>query len=83
MCWQKGTIFIPNPATAFLFNDNATKQTLLQITFHSIDGKLLRTQTHPGTNRLSTEGLADGIYYLHIRFTNHTTLVRKIIIQKH
>ena len=76
------TVF-PNPATDYINIDVPTSQNPLHIALYSIDGKLLRTQTHPGTNRLSTYGLADGIYYLHIRFANHATLVKKIIIQKH
>jgi len=79
---EKITLY-PNPTVDYLYIDNATTQRLSTIMLYSTDGKLLRTQTYPNTNRLSTDGLADGIYYLHIRFTNHTTLVKKIIIQKH
>ncbi len=73
----------PNPAADYLYIDNPTTQRHSRITLYSLDGKLLLTQTYPDINRLSTEGLADGMYFLHIRLANHTTLVKKILIQKH
>ena len=72
----------PNPATDYIYIDHPPKQTIRKLSLYSLDSKLLRSQTNPNTDRLSTEGLADGIYYLHIRFADHTTLVKKIIIQK-
>lgn len=72
----------PNPAADYIHIYSSTLHKLSQISLYAPDGKLLRSQLHPDIDRLSTEGLADGFYYLHIRFADHTTLVRKVIIQK-
>lgn len=75
------TLF-PNPATNYINIKVLTSKPPLRIVLYSTEGKLLRSQAPPNTNRLSTEGLADGIYYLHVRLADHTTRTKKITIQK-
>lgn len=80
--YQENLKIFPTPATDYIYFDNQTGQKLLQITIYSTDGKLILTQSHPHTNRLSTEGLADGIYYLRIGLADHMNLTKKVLIQK-
>jgi uncharacterized delta-60 repeat protein len=72
----------PNPATSYINIGPSPKGAIQHIFLYSLDGKLLLTQTHPYTDRLSTEGLANGIYYLKLSLSNHQQVTKKIIIQK-
>lgn len=72
----------PNPASEYLYIHNPTAYELSQVMLYSSIGKLVLTQSHPNTNRLSTESLADGMYYLKLSLSNHQQVIKKIIIQK-
>lgn len=73
----------PNPVNDVLYVTNDAPYSTHTLSLYSLDGKLLFTQIFPDTYQLSTKSMTDGIYYLHICLTDHTTLVKKIIIQKH
>lgn len=70
----------PNPATAFIYI-NAPKQSIQQLSLYSLDGKLLLTKHFPYTDRLSTDGLANGIYYLRLNLSDHQQITKKVAIQ--
>jgi uncharacterized delta-60 repeat protein len=76
-------IFIyPNPSSNFFTIDNKSAYPIQNAALYSMDGKLLYSCTEPNTNRINTDGLAIGMYLLKIRFANHATTTRKLIIQK-
>lgn len=72
----------PNPAAEYIYIDHPAKQTIRKLSLYSLDGKRLLTKTYPYADRLSTEGLANGIYYLKLSLDNHQQVTKKIIIQK-
>lgn len=72
----------PNPANNYIYINNRTNQNIQQLSLYSTDGKLLQTHTGSFINRLAIDGLADGIYCLHISFTNYITIIKNVIIQK-
>ncbi|HQE13251.1 MAG TPA: T9SS type A sorting domain-containing protein [Flavipsychrobacter sp.] len=72
----------PNPATNVIYIDNKNHQKIEHLHLYNIDGKLLRIQTYPNTERLNTEGITNGIYYLHIGFAYPPIVIKKVVIQK-
>jgi uncharacterized delta-60 repeat protein len=75
------TLF-PNPANDYIYIKTDSNHPIRDIRLYSIDGKLLRSFDNPGSNRLSTDGLTDGIYYLRLTLINNDYMVKKILIQK-
>lgn len=72
----------PNPTADYLYIYPSVPQTIRQLSLYSSDGKLLLTKTYPYIDRLATDGLADGIYYLKLNLGNHQQVTKKVIIQK-
>jgi len=72
----------PNPATNYVEIYNKTGHVIEQLSIYSLDGKLLYSCSYSHTQRIDTDGLAIGMYLLKIRFANHATTTRKLIIQK-
>jgi len=72
----------PNPAHSKIHIDNKTNHLIVALSLHSLDGKLFLSRAHPNIKSVNTDGLPNGIYFLKIRFDNHLSTTRKLLIQK-
>lgn len=72
----------PNPANDYISIQDDSRHHIRKASIYSIDGKHLRSYHNSVFNKYSTDGLADGIYYLQLELTNKQSITKKIIINK-
>lgn len=77
-----GTVIYPNPATDYIYINNAQNYKLNTISLYATDGKLVKSWQGLSDNKLSVADVVSGLYYLHIVFQNHFIETKKLLIQK-